>query len=198
MVVLAAFALPEVYAPVVLKRKAKSARNETGDDRWWHPHEAEKMSPKNILTKYFSRPLRMLVTEPMVTCIALYASFVYGILYLTLEVFPIVFLEMRGWSLVISTLPFLSLFVGVLCAVGINIANQSYYAKQMAKNKGRAVPEARLPPMVVGGILFTVGLFWFGWTADPRYHWSLPVIAAAFIGAGFNTIFQQCINLLAS
>ena len=50
--------------------------------------------------------------------------------------------------------------------------------------------------MVFGGILFVIGLFWFGWTADPSIHWLSPVFAAGFIGAGFNIIFQQCINFL--
>ncbi|KAM3423868.1 hypothetical protein BST61_g1264 [Cercospora zeina] len=196
MVTLTLFCLPELYAPVILKRKAERLRKETGDERYWHPHEAERMTWNNILTKYFSRPLRMLLTEPMVACMACYASYVYGILYMTLQVFPIVFRENRGYGIIVATLPFLGLFVGVLCAVGINLANQSYYAKAVARNKGRAAPEARLPPMLVGGILFSGGLFWFGWTADPKYHWSLPVVASGFIGAGFNTIFQQALNYL--
>jgi hypothetical protein len=41
-----------------------------------------------------------------------------------------------------------------------------------------------------------VGLFWFGWTANPEVHWIAPVIAAVFIGAGFNIILQQCLNFL--
>lgn len=110
MVALTFFCLPELYAPVILKRKAARLRKETGDQRHWHPHEAERMTPSNILTKYFSRPIRMLTTEPMVTCIACYASYVYGILYMTLEVFPIVFREQRGYGLVVSTLPFLGMF----------------------------------------------------------------------------------------
>lgn len=57
----------------------------------------------------------------MITCIAFYASFVYAILYLTLEVFPIVFEQNRGWSPVVGSLPFAGLFVGVLCAVVINL-----------------------------------------------------------------------------
>ena len=38
----------------------------------------------------------MFFTEPMVLCIALYASFIFGILFLQLEVFPIIFREQRG------------------------------------------------------------------------------------------------------
>lgn len=120
----------------------------------------------------------MLFTEPIVTCIALYASYVYGLLFFQIESFPFVFYQERGYSLVVSTLPFLGLLVGVLCALTINFANQKYYAKAVAKNKGRAVPEARLPPMLVGGVFFSAGMFWFGWTAAPKYSWALPTVAA--------------------
>lgn len=51
-------------------------------------------------------------------------------------------------------------------------------------------------PMLIGGVLFAIGLFWFGWTAAPQFSWVLPTVAAGFFGAGFNAIFQQCINFL--
>ncbi|KAL9037751.1 MAG: hypothetical protein Q9180_003545 [Flavoplaca navasiana] len=179
------FALPELYAPVLLKRRAIHLRKMTGI-QYWHPHEDVKLDFKSIVTKQISRPLRMLFTEPMVTCITFYASFVYGILYMTLEVFPIVFGEIRGWKLVISTLPFLGLLVGVLCAMAINLANQPRYMRIVDEHGGKPVPEARLPPMLIGGLLMVIGLFWFGWTASPPHHWTLPVTACAFIGAGFK------------
>lgn len=50
--------LPETYGPVLLHRKAIRMRKETGDDRWWHPHEEEKMNMGNIVTKYIVRPIR--------------------------------------------------------------------------------------------------------------------------------------------
>lgn len=196
MFAMAAVFLPELYGPVLLKRRAASLRKSTGNSAYWHPHENVKLDLKSIITKQLARPLRMLFTEPMVTCIALYASFVYALLYLTLEVFPIVFAQMRHWGPVVSTLPFLGLLVGVLFAVIINLANQPRYMRIVDQNGGKPVPEARLPPMLIGGVLFATGLFWFGWTADPRFSWVLPVVAAGFIGAGFNVIFQQCINFL--
>lgn len=64
------FVMPEVYGPVLLKRKASRLRKETGDDRYWHPHEAEKIRLNNVITKYFSRPVRMLITEPMVSSVS--------------------------------------------------------------------------------------------------------------------------------
>ncbi|KAF2772010.1 MFS general substrate transporter [Teratosphaeria nubilosa] len=200
--VTAFFLMPELYGPVLLKQKAQRKRKESGDDRWYHPHEQAKIRPSNILTKHVSRPLKMFLVEPMVTSIAIYASFVYALLYMTLEVFPFVYgregvlAHPYHFSPVVSTLPFLALFVGVLAAMIINLLNQPRYARAVAKTKGRAVPEARLPPMLIGGALFVIGLFWFGWTANNKYNWAVPTVATAFIGAGFNVIFQQCINFL--
>ena len=44
--------------------------------------------------------------------------------------------------------------------------------------------------------MFTGGLFWFGWTAEPKFSWAVPTVAAGFFGAGFVVVFQQCINFL--
>jgi MFS family permease len=170
IVALTAFCLPETYAPVLLKKKAQRLRKETGNEKFFHPQENLKLSPKTIITKHFSRPILMLCTEPMVSCLAFYASFVYSLLYMTLEVFPIVFEENRGYSPVVGSLPFLGLFVGVFSAIGVNLANQPRYARLMDAAGGKPVPEARCAPMAVGGILFAIGLFWFAWTADPSIH----------------------------
>lgn len=188
--------LPGTYAPYLLSKRAQRLRKETGNDKLYHPHEYLKLDFKTIVTKYFTRPLYMLLTEHIVTLIAFYASFTYSLLYMTLQVFPIVFQEIRGYSPVVAWLPFLAMFIGICCATFINLTNQRYYHRQVDKAGGKAVPEARLPPVMIGGFLFCAGLFWFGWTAAPQYHWILPCVAAAFIGAGFNSIFQQCINFL--
>ena len=119
----------------------------------------------------------MFFTEPMMMCVALYASFVYSLVYFMLEAFPIVFRYQRGYSLVVSTLPFIGVFVGVCSALLVNLGNQPRYARAVDKNNGKPVPEARLPPMIIGGMCLAGGLFWFGWTANPKYSWVLPVVA---------------------
>jgi MFS family permease len=190
------FCLPEVYPLVLLKHKARQLRNDTNDSRFYHPHEHLKLDIKSVLTKQLARPLRMLITEPIVTCISFYAAFVYGVMYLTLEVFPLAFQEARGWNRLVGSLPFLGLLIGVISSVGLNIWNQYRYNWISKEANGKAVPEARLPPMAFGAIFIVVGLFWFAWTAEPPHHWILPCLAAVFIGIGFNCIFQQCLNFL--
>ena len=83
----------------------------TGNENFYHPHENHKLDLKSVVSTHLARPLRMLFTEPAVGVISLYASFVYALLYLTLEIFPVVFEQDRGYGLVVSTLPFIGSFV---------------------------------------------------------------------------------------
>ncbi|OBT82779.1 hypothetical protein VE02_09281 [Pseudogymnoascus sp. 03VT05] len=188
-------ALPESYAPVLLGQRAQRLRIETGRG-YYHPHEQITLDIRTVVTKHFARPLLMLTTEPMVACIACYASFVYGILYLTLEVFPFCFVELRSMSPVAGSLPFLGLFIGVLAASVLNCANQPRYRRISEAAGGKPVPEARLLPVSIAGFIFAISLFWFGWTSDPKFSIWIPIFAAGAIGLGFNVIFNQCINVL--
>lgn len=84
-----------------------------------------------------------------------------GILYASLEGFEVVFREDRHWSAVPASLPFLALLTGMVFGAAINVLNNKYYSAKLAANQGRSVPEARLPPMMIGGIVFTAGMFIF-------------------------------------
>ena len=75
--------IPETYAPVVLIGKASRLRKETGN---WAIHaelEQVEVNFQALVTKYFTRPLRMLFTEPLLFLISFYISFIYGLLYLS-------------------------------------------------------------------------------------------------------------------
>src|ERR1700761_9414574 len=84
---------------------------------------------------------------------AAYSSFVYGILYLCFGAFPIEFQEERGWNPLVGSLPFLATLVGCIIGAGINALNTKYYISRCDANNGRPVPEARLPPMMLGAII---------------------------------------------
>lgn len=110
---------------------------------------------------------------------------------------PIIFGEVRGWSLVVSELPFLAIFLGSLTGAAINMYNQLYYNKAYHASGDRPIPEKRLPPMMLGSVLFAAGQFITGWTADPAVApWIAPVIGLFITGCGFNTIFQAALNYL--
>ena len=187
--------LDESYPPVLLVFKARRLRISTGNWALHARHEEWDVSVKEMAVKFGVRPFQMLMT-PICLLIALYASFVYGILYGNLAAFPIEFQEVRGWNALVGSLPFLGLLIGIILGGIANILNQSFYIKRFKANKNQAVPEARLPPMMVGSVVFTAGLFILGWTDKESIPWIVPVIGTAFIGFGFFTIFQSALNYL--
>ncbi|KAL4893945.1 major facilitator superfamily domain-containing protein [Aspergillus ambiguus] len=187
--------LDESYPPVLLVYKARRLRYDSGNWALHAKHEEWDVTFKELGNKYLIRPFALLTT-PICFLVALYASFVYGILYLSLAAFPVEFQEVRGWNQVVGALPFLAYLVGILFGACVNLLNQKFYIKRFKANNNFPVPEARLPPMMLGSVLFAAGLFIFGWTGDPDIHWIGPIIGAVSIGFGFFTIFQAALNYL--
>jgi len=71
------------------------------------------------------------------------------------------------------------------------------YTKKLEANNNIPVPEWRLPISMVGGVTFTIGLFWFGWTGYTGHiHWIVPVLSGVFIGFGIFTIFLSLLNYI--
>jgi MFS family permease len=88
------------------------------------------------------------------------------------------------------------MLLGDIIGGGLNIVNQRYYVKRWKANRNRPVPEARLPPMMFGFIIFVGGLFCFAWSSDKDIFWLVPCIGIALQGIGFFTIFQGALNYL--
>jgi hypothetical protein len=187
--------LDETYSPALLVKKARRLRHETGNWALHARHEEWDVSVKELAHKFGARPFQLLVT-PICFLVALYASFIYGILYLFLAAIPIQFGQQRRWSPVVAELPFLGFLLGVVVAGAVNVYNNKFYIRKSEAAGNKAVPEARLPPMMVGSIFFAAGLFIFGWTSDPSIHWICPVIGVFSMGFGFFTIFQAALNYL--
>lgn len=123
-------------------------------------------------------------------------AFVYGILYLWFFSYPIAFHSERGWSTGLSSLPFLSIMIGIAFGAGyIVYFTLTRYVEQIKKH-GRVPAEERLPPMIVGGILLPIGLFWFAWTSNKNIHWVPQVLAGIPTGAGVLIIFIQGFNYI--
>ncbi|KAH8621917.1 hypothetical protein IG631_23539 [Alternaria alternata] len=135
---------------------------------------------------------------PICGLIALYASFIYGVFYASLASFPIIFQQDRGWNPLVGSLPFLALLLGILLGSALNVLNQVVFYNRRLASQGdhKAIPEARLPPMMVGSFVFAGGLFLIGWTSHPRFHWIIPCTGAFFVGFGYYTIFQSALNYL--
>lgn len=90
--------LEETYPPIILVNKAAELRRRTQN---WGIHakqEEIEVDLRELLEKNVSRPLRLLFTEPIILAISIYMAFVYGLLYLFLTFYPIVFQQIHGFN----------------------------------------------------------------------------------------------------
>lgn len=69
------FFFPETYGPVILKKRAQRLRKETGDESIIAPIELEKTDLRHIVTTVLTRPIRMILFEPLVLFTCLYLSY---------------------------------------------------------------------------------------------------------------------------
>ncbi|RDW93658.1 MFS transporter [Aspergillus mulundensis] len=189
--------LKETYAPVILVSKAMELRRTTGN---WGIHARQEQIELNLhdlVVNNMGRPLQMLFKEPLILAVTVYLSFVYGLLYCFLSAYTSIFHGVYTMSPGVSGLPMLGIVVGLLAATVYMLhANKTYNAKLKA-NSNIPIPEWRLPPAIVGGVLFSAGLFWLGWTGfTPSIHWIAPTLSGLFTGAGLLMIFIQLFNYL--
>lgn len=196
---LVTFFYQETYHPIILAEKARELRRRTGNWGIYAPQEAVELDLNEIVTKNLTRPVVMLVREPIILLITIYTAFIYGILYLSLQAYPIVFTEHYGWTGGKANLPYLGLVIGeVIACLTIAIFLEPRYVKAVEKNDGKPVPEARLPGMILGAFAFPIGIFWFCWSGNyaEHVHWIVPTIAGIFIGFGLLSIFLCAINYI--
>ncbi|OBT63067.1 hypothetical protein VE03_07432 [Pseudogymnoascus sp. 23342-1-I1] len=189
--------LRETYAPCLLISKAANIRRETQIWAIHAKHDELEVDFQELVHNNLFRPLRMLITEPIILLISTYMSFIYGIVYALLEAYPYVFENVYGMTSGVSGLPFIGLIIGQLLACGFILSQHSSYVKRLSANNYIAVPEWRLVPAVVGAPVFAVGIFWFGWTSFTNtIHWMVPTAAGILIGFGVLCIFLPCFNYL--
>ncbi|KKA30791.1 hypothetical protein TD95_004954 [Thielaviopsis punctulata] len=191
------FFMRESYPPIILVQKATDLRRRTLN---WGIHakqEEIELDLKQLVTVNFTRPLRLLFTEPIVTLLSIYMSFIYGLLYLFLTAYPLVFVGVHHFTSGVAGLAFFGMIVGQLIAGVVVLAQQPWYMRKLTANNGVPVPEWRLPSIMGGSILFAIGLFWFGWTGYREdIPWIVPTLSGLCSGFGIMSIFLQALNYL--
>ena len=174
MVAVSFSAFKETYAPVILARRAKQLRNDTGDSRYYTEFEqlsADK-SILSILSNALTRPLRLLLFHPIIIIASVNLAFDYGILYIVLSSFAQLWTDCYHFSVEMSGLHYLAVALGELVgALGAPTIDRFYRRQQAQHLGGDLAPEYRLPVMFPGALLAPVGLFIYGWTAEHMVHW---------------------------
>ncbi|KAI8943519.1 hypothetical protein NX059_001516 [Plenodomus lindquistii] len=193
--VTALFFLSETFAPAILARKAKIVRKAMKGIRpdivvRTEYDTGDRFS--KIIRKRLVLPFIMMFTHPATQAPSIYRAYLYGVMYLMLSTFPLVFEEVYDMSVGTASLNYLSLCLGFM--IGLQISHplmDGLYARLKLKyNVEEGLPEFRVPPMLIAGILCPIGLFIYGWTAHYEAHWIAPNIGCVIIAIGLIIGFQ--------
>lgn len=185
------FLLKETYPPKLLLMKANKLRKETGNGALHTEFEHPERTLANTLKRSLTRPFKLLGTQPIVQVLAVYVAYLYGITYLVLSTFPLLWENQYQESVGIGGLNYISQGIGLFLGTQICApANDRIYRRLKKKNDNVGHPEFRIPLMIPGSILVPVGLFIYGWTAQEHTHWIGPNIGAAIFSAGVIIGFQ--------
>ena len=176
--------LKETYAVVILEQKVALLRKETGNQQLRSAlHDG--LSPKQRMSQAIIRPMRMLLLSPIVLLLSIYVTFLLGLTYLFITTFPRVFMQQYGFSTSSTGLSYLGLGVGMVFGMILGGKGSDVLYQMMKKrHEGKEEPEYRLPPLVVSAPLVAVSFFWYGWSAQEKTHWIVPILGTVFFGLG--------------
>ena len=176
------FCMGETYAPTLLRKKVARLRAETGDPRWWCRYD-NTSSLWPLLKVNLSRPLKMATTEPICMFWNVYIGVVYAILYLCFVAYPIVFAEIRGWSISFTGLSFVGTGVGAFVAILLEpLFRRMIMAHKKEPETGKPPLDAMMSVVCIGAIASPLGQLWFAWTCVPPVHWIWPILAGVPFG----------------
>ncbi|KAM7204780.1 Major facilitator superfamily domain containing protein [Rhypophila sp. PSN 637] len=192
--------MPETFSPVLLLRRAQSLRraNPTSTSRIIAPHELEAKTPKELITVVLTRPVRMILFEPIVNTSCAYLALCYAIFYMSFEAYPIIFQGVYNLSPGLCGLTYLSIGAGSLLALPVFFLYDNILSRARQRNASWTHQEEyrRLPLACIGGPMFVISLFWLGWTSREDVHMFIPLLAGIPFGLGFMCVFQALLNYL--
>ncbi|TBU61135.1 MFS general substrate transporter [Dichomitus squalens] len=190
---------PETYRPILLTRKAKRLRKETGDVRYQAPLELVQ-SPKlsGRLHDTLAKPFIMFLLEPMLIATTMYLAFLGGCLYMLLEAYPVVFQEGYHFSSSTLALTYLPVTAGNFFALALHlwVIQPEYEREVKAYAPNPVPPEERLWVAVWAAPLFAITFLWFGWTSFPTINFWVPMMSGFVMGCTMLLLMVAMFNYI--
>lgn len=112
--------------------------------------------------------------------------------------YPIVFRDIRGWSVGLSGLAFIGIGIGsILTIVCEPLIRRLINSHKVDPETGKVPPEAMVSFVCIAAVLIPIGELWFAWTCAPAsIHWIVPILAGVPFGAGNTGVFIYASNYL--
>jgi len=182
----------ETYARVLIRWKTERLAKKLGRDDLisWYDRPNGPVGTKRTLIDGLRRPLQMLYKSPIVFVLSTYMSIVYGLLYLLFTTITSVFEEQYGFSPQLAGLAYLGIGLGFFIGLAVvALTSDRMVIKLTKRNGGRFEPEMRMPLMIVFACFVPISFFWYGWSADKKVHWIVPILGMIPFSFGMMGIF---------
>lgn len=188
------FFLQETYTPVLIDRKKIKLIKETGNLYLYTDFDRPDRTLSKTLRAALSRPFILLSTQIIIQVLGLYMAFLYGLMYLVLSTFPMLWTEEYHQGIGMGSLNYISLGLGFFLGAQTAAFFQDKIYKALKKrNNGVGKPEFRVPLMIPGALLVPLGLLLYGWSSQKHLHWIVPNIGTTIFCAG-TIIVWQCMQ----
>ncbi|GAM91579.1 hypothetical protein ANO11243_096310 [Dothideomycetidae sp. 11243] len=139
------------------------------------------------------RPIKMLVTEPIVLSLTLYTSFAYACIFSYFASASYILQFLYHFNLQQVGLSFIAVVIGYILASLLFRVCDRIAIRRTAKTHPdqEPPPERRLYAALPGSVFIPIGLFWYAWEAHAGGHWARLVAAGIPLGLGAFSIFVR-------
>lgn len=186
--------VPETYAPVILKRKAKRLRKETGNPKIMTEQEAAGLSLKELVQTCLYRPLKFALTEPVLDLMCFYVCLIYSLLYAFFFAYPVVFGELYNFGDDLVGMVLIPIIIGAFLALLTTPVIESYYVKMC--HRRQPTPEDRLVGAMIGSPFPAIALWILGATSEKHVFWVGPASSGLAFGYGMVLIYYSLNNYI--
>ncbi|KAI0430090.1 major facilitator superfamily domain-containing protein [Xylaria sp. FL1042] len=193
--------------------------------RWTTMEDEARGSLMTMISTSLTRPFQFLFTEPIVFFFSLWVSFAWAVLYLTFGSIPLVFRRVYNFDTQQSGYVFIAMIIGSVIATIFGVLQVDLLKHPNWKNTSTSSstesdvdvvepsphrlwvfirrrfpaesPESRLYFTCFTAVLLPIGLFLFGFSAQPSTHWIAPTIGIGLATAGIYYVYLATFNYLA-
>lgn len=186
--------IPETYAPVILKRRAKKLRMKLNNPKIMTEQEAQGLTLQEMIKACLVRPLYFAATEPVLDLMCFYVCLIYSLLYAFFFAYPVIFGDLYGYKDNIIGLMFIPILIGASAALLTTSWLESKYLAMTRKRK--ANPEDRLVGAMLGSPFPAIALWILGATSYKHIIWVGPASSGLAFGYGMVLIYYSLNNYI--
>ncbi|KAL8793384.1 MAG: hypothetical protein Q9195_003970, partial [Heterodermia aff. obscurata] len=181
-------AIKETRGPIVLSKSAKH------DTRLKKAVQSHRPSISGLMSEAITRPVHLLCTEPVIFFFTLWASFCFGLVFISTQSVPQVYSTVYNFGDTAAGLLQLALLAGATVGFFASLPQNTYYQRSATRNPievGQPIPEARLPLSIPASLIgLAGGLFCYGWGSFPHVPWIVPTIGLGLMGFAIMVVIN--------